>query len=55
MLASVRIKVSMSKADELIDRLISMCDIQHDIIAEIEEAALHVNEWDTLINNKYVV
>ena len=27
----------MSRTDELVDRLITMCDIGHDIIAAVEE------------------
>ena len=42
----------MCSSDELIDRLISMCDIQHDLIAEIEDAASYINQWDSSVYGK---
>jgi len=42
----------MSSSDDLIDKLISLCDIQHDLIAEIEDYSFFINRWDSSSYNR---
>ena len=44
----------MSYADDLLDRLFSMCDVGHDLIAEIEEVSANADAWNSEKYKKYV-
>lgn len=49
------VNVSMTGSDALVDRLITMCDVGHDIIAEVEEMSTNSSKLKTFNFKKYKI